>query len=100
MFIGGAAGSSDAVEHSGDEIAHGGLVVGSRLSGHTVGDYRAHGHGSMSHEQSETLEGRRLHLVVCHRLPFVAECLDTAVEVGVGQRQSQFAALRSVESDS
>lgn len=91
-------GGSDAVEDGADEVVDGGPVVGGGFGANAVGDDGADGHGFVAHEAAEPLEGCALHLVVGDFAVAVAEGFDPTVEVWVGQRQTQFAALRAVES--
>ncbi len=54
----------------------------------------------MSHEASEACEGSAFHFIVGYLSAIVFEFFYAAVEVGVGERQTEFASLRAVESDS
>lgn len=91
-------GWSDAVEDGGDEVADGVFVVGVDVGVVAVGDDGADGHGLVAHEAAETLEGCALHLVVGDLALLVAEGFNAAVEVRIGQGQTQLAALGAVET--
>ena len=88
----------DAVEHYGDEVAYALLVVGVGFGLVAVRDDGTYGHTTVTHQAAQTGERRAFHFVVCDFAAFVFEFLNSAVEVGIGERQTQFASLRPVKA--
>ena len=52
----------------------------------------------MPHEFAKALQWSRFHFVVGDFASFVFKGFDAVVEVGIGQWQAQFAALRAIET--
>lgn len=91
-------GTSDSFKDRCNKITDSRLVVGIGLSVEAVGDNRANGHGLVSHQLTKALERGAFHLVVSDLPAIVFKSLYAAVEVGIGKRQTELAALGAIEA--
>ncbi len=89
---------SDALKNSFYQQRHLLLIVRIGAVDHSVGYDSAHRHRAVSHQSGQSLQSVGFHFVIGDFMPVEPEFLYMGVQIGIGQRQTQFAALRAIES--
>ena len=88
----------DPVQYRFDQAGHGTFVFGVHVFGHPAGNDATHGHGAMSHQGRQPGEGRTFHFEVGNPATVKVECFYFPIQLRIGKRQAELAALRTVET--